>query len=127
MKKYLLLSVLAIFLPGCVSLNTISLTTVPAQRSHPVSAEASKFIVLGFNFDNDYVDGMVSELKQKCSNGVVSGILTKDEYVDYFLFIFGTHRVSANGYCVKGHVADNNTPADERQPASDTTTQETTP
>lgn len=119
MKKYLLILMLASFLPGCVSLSTVSLTSIPAQRQHPVSAETSKFVILGFNFENDYVDNMVTELRQKCPNGIVTGILTKDEVVDYFLMIFATHRTTATGYCLHHNVADNSIVDGDRQPASD--------
>lgn len=100
MKNALIISVIISFLAsGCVSLNTVSLTSIPAKRDAKVRAEASKFIFLGFNFDNDFVDRMTNDLRSQCPDGVVSGILTKDEVVNYFLYIFWSHRVTATGYC----------------------------
>lgn len=86
---------------GCASLVSVSLTPIPAQRDHQVQVEKSKVIVLGFNFDNDFVDQMVTDLKQQCPNGKVTGILTKDEAIDYFLFFVWKRRVTATGYCLK--------------------------
>jgi len=103
-------------LTACTSLSTVSLTAIPAQRSKPVKAEASKTIFLGFNFDNDFVDQMESQLKNQCPNGQVSGILTKDEVVDYFLFIVWQHRVTATGYCVRPSTAS--LQKDPRHPSS---------
>lgn len=95
MKKLVLLSVL--FLAGCVSVNSVSLTPIPSGRSRPVSAEVSKTVFLGFNFDNDFINPLVEKLKDQCPNGVVSGILTKDETIAYVLVF--TKRVVATGYC----------------------------
>lgn len=96
------LLILSFLLSGCTSLQTVSLTSIPAQRSNVVKAEVSKTIILGFNFDNDFVDQLESQLKNKCANGQITGILTKDEVVDYFLMIVWKHQVTATGYCVKG-------------------------
>ncbi len=101
---------------GCAAVNSVSLTPIPAQRNHPVKAEVSKWIFLGFSFDNDFIDPLVGDLKQKCPNGVISGILTKDETISYFL-LFKKH-VSATGYC---NIATANTaqmPGKNRQPGS---------
>jgi hypothetical protein len=97
MKKTLLSSIFGILLVGCASVNSISLTPIPAQRSRPVKAEASKFIILGFNFDNDFVEPLVDDLKSQCPGGTISGILTKDEVISYFLA--HTRRVTATGFC----------------------------
>lgn len=82
---------------GCAIVNSVSLTPIPSQRSHPVRAQVEKLIFLGFSFDNDFIDPLVSELKDKCPNGVVSGILTKDETISYFLVF--RKRVVATGFC----------------------------
>lgn len=84
-------------LVGCASVNSVSLTPIPSKRSTPVRAEVSKVIFLGFNFDNDYIDPLVSDLKRQCPDGVVSGILTKDETISYFLVF--KKRVVATGFC----------------------------
>ena len=96
------LSVAIFALTGCVSLRSVSLTQIPAERKHAVSAEASKLIFLGLNFDNDFVDRLDNQLKSKCNNGKVTGILTKDETVDYFLGLIYKRQVTAEGYCIKG-------------------------
>jgi predicted nucleic acid-binding Zn-ribbon protein len=67
------------------------------QKKNAITAEASKTIFLGFNFDNDFVDQITEQLKQKCPQGVVSGILTKDEVISYFLF--HTRKITATGFC----------------------------
>ncbi len=100
---------------GCASLNSVSLTPIPSNRSKMVKAEVSKFIFLGFNFDNDYINPLVENLKQQCPQGVVSGILTKDEIIHYFLA--HTHRVVATGFCNAGGTSAKAAPA--RKTASD--------
>lgn len=118
MKIISLVSILVF--AGCTSLQTVSLTSIPAQRSNVVKAQAEKTIFLGFNFDNDFVDQMESQLKNKCPNGQVTGILTKDEIVDYFLMIVWKHRVTATGYCLKAGTAANSF-KDPRRPADENT------
>lgn len=85
---------------GCASLNSVSLTPIPSNRSKLVKAEVSKFIILGFNFDNDYINPLVDNLKSQCPNGVISGILTKDEIISYVLA--HNHRIVATGFCNVG-------------------------
>ncbi|XGC82401.1 hypothetical protein ACES2L_07920 [Bdellovibrio bacteriovorus] len=96
-KTLISVALLASGLVGCAHVNSVSLTPIPANRSHKVSAETSRWIVLGFNFDNDYIDSLVEDLKRACPNGVVSGILTKDETIAYLL-VFKKHVVTT-GYC----------------------------
>ena len=93
----LILIILSLVMTGCASVNSVSLTPIPSQRSRQVTAEVSKVIFLGFNFDNDFIDPLVDQLKQQCPNGVVSGILTKDETIAYFIVF--KKRVTATGFC----------------------------
>lgn len=89
-------------LSGCVSLNSVSLTQVPKDRKNIVTAEASKFIIFGFTFSNEYVDEAARSLMKKCDGGMIQGILTKDEVTNYFIGIVMKQSVYAKGYCVKG-------------------------
>jgi hypothetical protein len=82
---------------GCASVNSVSLTQIPANRSKVVQAQVSKTIFLAFSFDNDFIDSLVADLKHQCPGGVVSGILTKDETISYFIVF--TKRVTATGFC----------------------------
>ncbi len=101
MKRFLLLiTICALFSAGCASINSLSLTPIPVNRSNKVEVIKSKVIILGFNFDNDFVDQINDELKAKCPNGKISGILTKDEDINYFLYFVWKKQVSVTGYCV---------------------------
>ncbi len=115
MKKILVVLSL-IGLVGCASINSLSVTPVPADRSQPVSVEAEKMIILGLNFDNDFVDSLVGDLKSKCPRGMVSGILTKDENINYFLFLVFKKKVTVSGYCTARTAALN--PSKSRKKAS---------
>ena len=100
--RILLLSSLLVMSSACQSLQSVSLTQIPAQRNKKIEAEASRFIFFGMNFNNDYVDTLVEELKDKCEGGVVRGILTKDVAVNYFLMLLHTRKITATGYCLPG-------------------------
>ena len=106
MKKIALLVSFALVASGCASVQSISLTPVPVNRQKVVRASVEKFVILAFNFDNDYVDGLADDLKRQCPNGVVSGILTKDEVISYIL----AHKriVTATGFC-SSNLAQNET------------------
>lgn len=94
----LFLSLAAVgFVSGCASVNSVSLTPIPSNRSAVVKAEVTKTIFLAFNFDNDFVDELVTELKRQCPKGVVTGILTKDETIAYVIVF--QKRVTATGFC----------------------------
>lgn len=95
----ILIAALMLSLAGCASLNSVSVTSVPAKRDQTVSAQASRWIIFGFNFDNDYADAVAKDLSRKCPSGKISGILTKDEAYFYFLFFVVKRQVTATGYC----------------------------
>ena len=99
--KNLLAALVLLQIIGCASVNSLSLSSIPAVRNKEVRSERSKTIFLGFNFNNDFIDEMADDLKSQCSNGMVKGILTKDEVINYFLMIVWSHKVTATGYCVQ--------------------------
>lgn len=88
-------------LTNCVHLKSVSLTSIPEERSQVVKTNKEKFVFFLFNFDNDFVDSAVQDLKSQCPKGKVTGILTKDETVMYFLFFVWKMRLTAEGYCVE--------------------------
>jgi hypothetical protein len=87
-------------LTGCTYTNAVSLTNIPADRTRPIEASVKKNIFLGFNFDNDFALKLANELKEKCPNGEVKGVLTKDKTTLYFLFIFWARETEAKGFCI---------------------------
>lgn len=103
MFKFVVAALAAMYIVGCASINSVSLTPIPKDRSKVVTAEVSKTIFLAFSFNNDFLDPLVGQLKAKCPQGVVTGILTKDEVIHYF--IVHTRRVIATGYCVQPQMA----------------------
>jgi hypothetical protein len=96
---FLLFFIFGFIFAGCASINSVSLTSIPSSKEREVKTSASRVIFLGFNFNNDYVDDMVENLQRQCPNGKISGILTKDESINYFLFFVRERRVTARGYC----------------------------
>ena len=70
----------------------------------PIEASESRFLFLFINFDNDYANRLTGELANRCPEGRVEGILTKQEFVTYFPLLAHLVRVTATGYCVKNEV-----------------------
>lgn len=117
--KQVVLGFILILGSGCVSLNSVSLTSVPVERGQKVRAASERFIFMGFNFDNDYVNTVTTDLKTQCPNGTVSGLLTKSESINYFLYIFWKSRITATGYCVKGKMASGHETHRKRRPTDE--------
>jgi len=85
-------------LAGCTSLQSVSVTQVPADRGRPVRAEVSNTAFLGIHFDNDFLNDLTPQLLAQCPHGRITGLLTKQESSLYV--IVATRRVIATGYCV---------------------------
>lgn len=102
MKTFLIATLAALSFSSCVHLNSVSQTQIPANRTNRVEAEADRWIIFFFNFDNDYVDRVSDRLRKECPGGRITGILTKDERTNYFIGLVMKRRVSAAGYCEKG-------------------------
>lgn len=99
MKSFILL--LTLIFSACTQLNSVSVTSIPKERSQKVSAERYKFLFLLLNFDNEFVNEMEKELAQKCPNGKIQGIVTKTEAITYFPIIAHAYNIKSEGYCVK--------------------------
>lgn len=98
MKSIIILLTASLLFTGCASLNSLSLTSIPAKKGRPVFAQTSKLIFLGFNFDNDFVEDIQKQLQTQCRDGEIRGILTKDEVFNYFLV--WKHQITAEGQCL---------------------------
>ena len=96
-----LLLLMTLGLSGCVSLSSLSTTSIPEDRSTLVEASDSRFLFLFINFNNDYANTLTKSLATQCPKGRVEGILTKQEHVIYFPLLAHQIRVSATGYCVQ--------------------------
>jgi hypothetical protein len=83
---------------GCTSLQSVSVTQIPSDRSRPIHAAVSNTALLGIHFDNDFVGELTEDLMRQCPHGRVTGILTKQESSLYI--IVQTRRVVATAYCV---------------------------
>ena len=83
---------------GCASLQSVSLTQVPADRRNEVSTTVDSWGVLGIFFNNDFADEARVELQAQCPNGDVKGIFTSYETYNY-LFVY-KREVQASGFCV---------------------------
>jgi hypothetical protein len=85
-------------LAACTSLQSVSVTQIPNDRSRPIHAEVSNTALLGIHFDNNFVEELTDDLMRQCPHGRITGILTKQESSLYILV--QTRRVIATGYCV---------------------------
>jgi hypothetical protein len=85
-------------LTACTSLQSVSVTQIPVDRSRPVRAEVTNTALFGIHFDNDFVIDLTPQLLRQCPDGRITGLLTKQESSLYV--IVATRRVIATGYCV---------------------------
>ena len=87
----------ALLSTACASLHSVSYTSVPADRSHPVEQEESAWGFLGIFFSNSFVDEVHDGLRKQCPGGRISGIATKFESHWYLIVVSRT--VEAKGFC----------------------------
>ncbi|PKG80806.1 hypothetical protein CXF85_22120 [Colwellia sp. 75C3] len=97
LKNTLLLSVLALSLTGCVGLNTVSMTQVPAKRDNIITTKAASWNLLGINFSNAFVDEAIDGLKSQCPTGKIEGVYTKHQTTGYVLMF--KREVFVSAYC----------------------------
>jgi len=98
MKKKNLLSIGIVFgLSACANLHSVSLTQVPADRSHPIEASATSWGILELYGSNEFVTEAVDGLREKCPEGRITGVYTKYDGRSYFLW--GTRTVTAKAFC----------------------------
>ncbi|MEM7179332.1 MAG: hypothetical protein AAF518_00350 [Spirochaetota bacterium] len=98
MHKFLLVS-LFLILNQCVSLRSVSITPQPKDRSNKIRAEVSKWVFLGLNFSNTYVEELPEKLIAQCPDGLVTGIITRFQIVHYPLL--RKMLITSDAYCVK--------------------------
>ena len=94
--------ILGFTLVGCVHLNSVSTSSIPADRSRPIEAQAYKSLPFLVSFSNSYLDDLARSLAEQCPDGRVEGILTKQEFLTYFPLVAHAYKVTASGYCVAG-------------------------
>ena len=97
----LLMSVLAVGCTHAVHTNHTSdfVNTKPLGECRQVAAKTEQFVFLGFVGQTDYVDAAYSELKDKCKDGVLTGIQTR--YSTSHNFLSWKNEVLMRGYCVE--------------------------
>lgn len=95
--KQLLLALVMLNLVACVSLNSVSLTQIPQDRSKQITAQSDSWTLLGIAFNNDFVDEVTLKLRSQCPDGKVQGVLTKHQNTLYFLAM--KREVIATAYC----------------------------
>jgi hypothetical protein len=100
LKKLFVSIAICLSLSACVSLNSVSLTQIPAERGNSITATSNSWNLLGIAFSNDFIDVAIMDLKRQCVGGKVEGILTKHQTTAYFLVF--KREVIATGYCRKG-------------------------
>ena len=98
MLKYtILFSLLALSLSGCVGLNTVSMTQVPAERDNKITTNSSSWNFIGINFSNAFVDEAIDQLKAQCPTGKIEGVYTKHQTTGYLLVF--KREVIVSAYC----------------------------
>ena len=101
--RFILLSILGVSLSGCVSLASLSLTQVPADRNNLIISTAHDWVFMGFVTQNDFADQAVNNLQEQCRHGQLTGIFTKYQITIYFLLF--KREVVVSGYCQRAQDA----------------------
>jgi len=96
--KYLWL--LPLFLCSCThSVHIVNFSDQqPYTHGRPVHSQSEQFVVLGFNFDDAYVNQAFQQLTNECETGRITAITTK-YYTDHGFFSW-TNRLEMDGICL---------------------------
>jgi len=97
LKKTSLFALLTLSLSGCVGLNTVSMTQVPAERDKVITTKSASWNFIGINFSNAFVDEAIEDLKKQCPTGKVEGVYTKHQTTGYVLVF--KREVIVSAYC----------------------------
>ena len=97
LKNIIFCSLLVISLSGCVGLNTVSMTQVPAERDNKITTNSSNWNFIGINFSNVFVDQAIEDLKGQCPTGKIEGVYTKHQTTGYVLVF--KREVIVSAYC----------------------------
>ncbi|MCS6902190.1 MAG: hypothetical protein RMJ98_22405 [Myxococcales bacterium] len=98
--RSLLLLLLLVASSACTTLKSFSMTQVPADRSRPVEASETSGGLFGIFFSNSFVDEVAEQLRAKCPQGRLSGVVTKYESTLYVIWV--SRKITATGYCLPG-------------------------
>lgn len=98
--RLMVLCLIPLSTAACTYVHAVSQTNFPRERSKRVRAETQRYMILGINFDNDYLYPLIDKLKDQCPNGRVRGLLTKDTLTSYLGIFFFSRQQLAEGYCV---------------------------
>ena len=93
---------LAIFgLVSCAHVHTFHQDALSLEeaKGKAISSEATKFIVLFFNFNNDFVTDAYKGFKAQCPNGRINGVSSRLSSTNHLLS--WTYKFKLAGYCVK--------------------------
>lgn len=90
----------ALLMAGCTSLQSVSISQIPQDRSQRVVAESDQWSLLGIAFSNDFVDEAMRDIQQQCPQGQVEGVLTQYDHTFFFPILVRT--VEVTGFCVEG-------------------------
>jgi hypothetical protein len=96
-RSFLALVGLTLLASGCASLNSVSMTQVPKDRSNRIEESVNNWAFLGIYFSNDFVDSAIQRLKEKCPRGKITGVFTK--YEGYLYFLVTKRVVNVSAYC----------------------------
>ncbi len=93
------LTLLASIFGGCVTVQSITVSQIPAKehRRQQVKAEAQGLVVLSIPFGTSFVEEATKSLEAQCHGKAVTGIISKFEQVSY-PFV-GIPKVKLEGYC----------------------------
>lgn len=102
MKSWILALACLSFLPGCITVESISTSQIPpaAARKQKVTSSASNFVFLLIPFGNSFVETAREDLERQCPEGAIEGVQTKHQNLNYFIGLVGFQEVVMHGYCV---------------------------
>lgn len=95
---------------ACMHLESVSLTSLPQNRSALVQAKEGQLVFLGLSENSDFVDDVARTLAAQCLGGRIQGILTKFYTTTYVPWLLTKRTVEAKGYCSDSFTTERSPP-----------------
>ncbi|MCX6132128.1 MAG: hypothetical protein NTX25_24110 [Proteobacteria bacterium] len=100
--RFFTLIIFSLFFSACAhSVHQVYISSMDAKATQGkwISADAKAFVVLGFQFNTDYVEAAYKELEGKCP-GRLAQVTT--EHLSSYYFLSYDQKVILKGLCMQG-------------------------
>ena len=101
--KPVFLGLLGLAITSCMTVRSISVNQLPKKEERHTLIKSRDWSpkILLIPFGTGYIDNARISLMDQCREGVIEGVLSKQEETNYVFWLYSVQSVSMRGYCVR--------------------------